>query len=85
MYALPEPSSAGGLAPMAHDVVVPDADVLALVKAEEARLCPEATENLLENPAPVGQEIAWLAAEAMRRQAGVEEVGKQRQRRPKML
>ena len=63
---------AGGLAPMAHDVVVPDADVLALVKAEEARLCPEATENLLENPAPVGQEIAWLAAEAMRRQAGVE-------------
>lgn len=63
---------AGGLASMAHDVVVPDADVLALVKAEEARLCPEASENLLVNPAPVGEEIAWLAAEAMRRHAGVE-------------
>jgi hypothetical protein len=42
------------------------------VQAEEARLCPEAGIWLFDNPAPVGKELAWLAAEALRRQAGTD-------------
>jgi 2',3'-cyclic-nucleotide 2'-phosphodiesterase (5'-nucleotidase family) len=60
------------LVAMDHASIEPDTAMMELVSATEARLCPEAGEPMLDNPEPVGAEMAWLAAEAMRRQAGVD-------------
>jgi len=62
----------GRLVRMDHQTVSPDSTALARVMAEEARLCPEASNLICENPSEIGREIAWLAAEGLRRQAGVE-------------
>jgi 2',3'-cyclic-nucleotide 2'-phosphodiesterase (5'-nucleotidase family) len=61
-----------GLVPMTHDTNRPDTSVVDWVRETEAQLCPEAAEELFVNDEPVGAENAWLAADAMRRQEGVD-------------
>lgn len=62
----------GGLVHLPHERHEPDAAVLARVQACERELAPEAADRLLDNPRPLGLEIAWLAAEAIRRDAQAE-------------
>lgn len=60
------------LVPMRHDTVAPDTVMLEWVQAREQALCPEAAEVVARNPAPMGVEIAWLAAAALRQEAGAD-------------
>ncbi|HTZ20156.1 MAG TPA: metallophosphoesterase, partial [Opitutaceae bacterium] len=62
----------GVLVAMKHDAVPVDATMLAEVRREEQELCPEATEVVAHTKAPIGEGMAWLAAEAMRRAAGTD-------------
>jgi 2',3'-cyclic-nucleotide 2'-phosphodiesterase (5'-nucleotidase family) len=65
-------SHQGSLVEMKHDAIKPDAAFLAWVRAQEQAISPEATEFVLNNATPLGLDIAWLAAEALRRQAGTD-------------
>jgi 5'-nucleotidase len=57
---------------MDHSTIEPDREMLAIVQRREAELCPEASEFVTDNPKQLGVEMAWLAAEAMRHDEGVE-------------
>lgn len=62
--------ASGEVVAMKHGVIPADAAMLAWVREREAALCPEAAEVLLENaPLVTMPEVAWLGAEALRRQA----------------
>ncbi len=65
-------SHQGALVEMKHDAIAPDADFLAWVRAREQAIAPEATEFVLNNDTPIGFEMAWLAAEALRVKAGTD-------------
>jgi hypothetical protein len=52
--------------------VAPDPALVAWVRERERAVSPEAGEFVLNNAATVGFEMAWLAAEALRRQAGTD-------------
>lgn len=65
-------SAQGELVEMKHDSIAPDAKLLAWVREREAAICPEAGRIVLQNEEVVGAEISWLAAEGMKRQAGVD-------------
>jgi 2',3'-cyclic-nucleotide 2'-phosphodiesterase (5'-nucleotidase family) len=63
----------GHLVPMSHETISPDLDMLEWVNKVEAENCPEASNYLFYNPTVLGrEELAWLAAEAMRRSSGAE-------------
>jgi len=62
----------GSLVEMKHDTIAPDAAFLAWVRAQEQEISPEATDFVLNNVTPLGFDIAWLAAEALRLQAGTD-------------
>lgn len=63
----------GVLVPMVHDQVPLDQEMLAQVQRREEEVCPEAREVVATNAAPVdGYAMAWLGAEALRRQAKAE-------------
>ncbi len=62
----------GELVPMRHDVVPVDEVMLAWVRAKERELCPEASEVVARAREPLGAEIAWLAADALRRAAATD-------------
>lgn len=61
------------LVEMAHDTTPVDAALLATVKATETQLAPEASDFVMENhEAVTGEDLAWLAADALRQAARVE-------------
>ncbi|MGH8021139.1 MAG: bifunctional metallophosphatase/5'-nucleotidase [Opitutaceae bacterium] len=62
----------GELVPMRHDVIAVDEVMLAWVRAKEEELCPEASQVVAHTREPLGVEIAWLAADALRRDAGAD-------------
>jgi 2',3'-cyclic-nucleotide 2'-phosphodiesterase (5'-nucleotidase family) len=62
----------GSLVEMKHAAVAPDPALVAWVRERERAVSPEAGEFVLNNAATVGFEMAWLAAEALRRQAGTD-------------
>ncbi|HTX54476.1 MAG TPA: metallophosphoesterase [Candidatus Baltobacteraceae bacterium] len=62
----------GALVPMKHDAVPVDRDMLAEVRREAQALCPDAATVVAHTSAPIGEGVAWLAAEAMRRAAGTD-------------
>jgi 2',3'-cyclic-nucleotide 2'-phosphodiesterase (5'-nucleotidase family) len=60
----------GEVVALKHDTVPPDAAMLSWVRQREEQLCPEASEVVMENaPLLTMPEVAWLGAEALRRQA----------------
>lgn len=65
-------SARAELVAMRHTDVEPDQDLAAEIAARERELCPDAGRTLARASAPIGREIAWLAAEAMRQAAGAD-------------
>ncbi len=63
-------SADGELVPMRHDGMPVDQVMLDWIRAREQALCPEAAAVVAHDQAPVGLDIAWVAAEALRRTAG---------------
>jgi 2',3'-cyclic-nucleotide 2'-phosphodiesterase (5'-nucleotidase family) len=65
--------SSGLLVPMRHDSVPVDQAMVELVRARERELCPEATEIVSQSAAAIPMNgVAVLAADALRRSAGVD-------------
>jgi hypothetical protein len=63
----------GTLVAMRHEQIPVDAELLALVRAREQALAPEAAEHVFDNPAALGGEaLARLAAEGLRRATGAD-------------
>ncbi len=63
---------AGGLVHLRHAQLQADEAMVAKVMNIERKLTPEASEPLLVNSRPAGLEIAWVAAEALRRATGAD-------------
>ncbi|HVZ65678.1 MAG TPA: metallophosphoesterase [Lacunisphaera sp.] len=65
--------ASGSVVPLRHDQIHADESMLAWVREQEKALCPEAAEVVVPHTDEVNMgAVAWLGAEALRRQAGVD-------------